>query len=216
MWSFSQDVILQGGMCLTVGLSVLPQHRALLLEGILKCLMPSWPNVKRLLSKFSFKHNRTTLVYVCYFLLQSVWVSCKCANGGNSRTRQKKNTFKAPFEFWKNSMVHINGNLRRRKNRCVISTMHISDILAELAPNFPLVCIWVSVTPPHSVSVHYFISHLMLNCWIWNTTSECLPTSAWRRVVFVSTAVCITFLAVSQMWVSCEILCGINSSSLIT
>ena len=34
----------------------------------------------------------------------------------------------------------------------------------ELAPNFPLVCIWVSVTPPHSVSVHYFISHLMLNC----------------------------------------------------
>lgn len=131
MWSFSQDVILQGGICLTVGLSMLPQHRALLLEGILKCLTPSWPNVKRLLSKFSLKHNRTTLVYVCYFLLQSVWVSCKCANGGNSGTRQKKNTFKAPFEFWKNSMVHINGNLRRRKNKCVISTMHISDILVS-------------------------------------------------------------------------------------
>lgn len=135
MWSFSQDVILQGGMCLTVGLSVLPQHRALLLEGILKCLTPSWPNVKRLLSKFSLKHNRTTLVYVCYFLLQSVWVSCKCANGGNSGTRQKKNTFKAPSEFWKNSMVHINGNLRRRKNKCVIS-------ISSFFPSSWSFCLW--------------------------------------------------------------------------
>lgn len=43
-------------------------------------------------------------------------------NGGKKHLRN-------PFEFWKNSMVHINISVKRQKNRCGIPT--ISDILVS-------------------------------------------------------------------------------------
>lgn len=72
----------------------------------------------------------------------------------------------------------------------------------------------------HVCTLFQVVCRLMLNWWIWNTISESVfPGPPTRRKVsclfFVSTAVSITFLAVSEMWISCEILCGINLGSII-
>lgn len=75
------------------------------------------------------QHNRTTLVYMCYFLLQRVCLLLLCQwkeqQDKTKKKYKKKKTFKASFEFWKCSMVRINRNLRRQKNGFAIPNAHL-------------------------------------------------------------------------------------------